>query len=107
MDQNSSDVVGQTASSAASAGPVQVGYYQIERTIGKGNFAVVKLATHVVTKTKVNNWCSSLCVCVCVCVLQSVAHASPVSVQTQTGTDLLGFTNGCQKRGKCWFCQIS
>lgn len=34
-------------------GPVRVGYYQIERTIGKGNFAVVKLATHIVTKSKV------------------------------------------------------
>ncbi len=35
-------------------GPVRVGYYQMERTIGKGNFAVVKLATHIVTKTKVS-----------------------------------------------------
>jgi serine/threonine-protein kinase SIK3 len=32
---------------------VRVGYYELERTIGKGNFAVVKLATHVVTKTQV------------------------------------------------------
>ena len=32
---------------------VRVGYYELEKTIGKGNFAVVKLATHVVTKTKV------------------------------------------------------
>nr|CAD7259119.1 unnamed protein product [Timema shepardi] len=31
---------------------VRVGYYELEKTIGKGNFAVVKLATHVVTKTK-------------------------------------------------------
>uniref|UniRef100_A0AAY5F5Z5 non-specific serine/threonine protein kinase n=1 Tax=Electrophorus electricus TaxID=8005 RepID=A0AAY5F5Z5_ELEEL len=30
-----------------------LGYYEIERTIGKGNFAVVKLATHLVTKAKV------------------------------------------------------
>jgi len=36
-----------------SFGAVRVGYYQMERTIGKGNFAVVKLATHIVTKTKV------------------------------------------------------
>lgn len=35
------------------ASPVRVGYYQIERTIGKGNFAVVKLASHIVTKSKV------------------------------------------------------
>ena len=34
--------------------PFTVGYYQMERTIGKGNFAVVKLATHMVTKTKVS-----------------------------------------------------
>lgn len=31
----------------------RIGYYEIERTIGKGNFAVVKLATHLITKTKV------------------------------------------------------
>lgn len=33
--------------------PVQIGYYEIGRTIGKGNFAVVKLATHLLTKSKV------------------------------------------------------
>lgn len=33
--------------------PVQVGFYEIIRTLGKGNFAVVKLAKHNVTKTKV------------------------------------------------------
>ncbi|KPJ17413.1 Serine/threonine-protein kinase SIK3-like [Papilio machaon] len=31
---------------------VCVGNYQLEKTIGTGNFAVVKLATHVITKTK-------------------------------------------------------
>ncbi|XP_060076284.1 serine/threonine-protein kinase SIK3-like [Ylistrum balloti] len=36
-----------------SGGIVRVGYYEMERTIGKGNFAVVKLATHIATKTKV------------------------------------------------------
>lgn len=36
------------------SGIVRVGYYEMERTIGKGNFAVVKLATHIVTKTKVS-----------------------------------------------------
>ncbi|XP_055516567.1 serine/threonine-protein kinase SIK3 homolog isoform X1 [Leucoraja erinacea] len=35
------------------AGSARIGYYEIERTIGKGNFAVVKLATHIVTKAKV------------------------------------------------------
>ncbi|XP_034951244.1 serine/threonine-protein kinase SIK3-like isoform X2 [Chelonus insularis] len=32
---------------------IRVGYYKLEKTIGKGNFAVVKMATHVVTKSKV------------------------------------------------------
>ncbi|XP_052253636.1 serine/threonine-protein kinase SIK3-like isoform X3 [Dreissena polymorpha] len=36
-----------------SSGIVRVGHYEMERTIGKGNFAVVKLATHMITKTKV------------------------------------------------------
>jgi len=39
----------------AGMGPVKIGYYQMERTIGKGNFAVVKLATHIVTKSKVRD----------------------------------------------------
>lgn len=34
---------------------VRVGYYEFEKTIGKGNFAVVKLATHKVTQSKVRN----------------------------------------------------
>lgn len=33
---------------------IRVGYYELEKTIGKGNFAVVKMATHVVTKSKVS-----------------------------------------------------
>ncbi|XP_035206151.1 serine/threonine-protein kinase SIK3-like isoform X2 [Stegodyphus dumicola] len=40
-------------SSASSGGLVRVGFYHLEKTIGKGNFAVVKLATHIITKTKV------------------------------------------------------
>ncbi|CAH1796976.1 unnamed protein product, partial [Owenia fusiformis] len=38
---------------SSGGGPIRVGYYEMERTIGKGNFAVVKLATHIITKTKV------------------------------------------------------
>lgn len=34
---------------------VRVGYYELEKTIGKGNFAVVKLAKHVVTNSKVKH----------------------------------------------------
>lgn len=33
--------------------PARIGYYEIDRTIGKGNFAVVKRATHLLTKAKV------------------------------------------------------
>nr|XP_008259171.2 serine/threonine-protein kinase SIK3 isoform X5 [Oryctolagus cuniculus] len=42
-------------SAPASRGPMpaRIGYYEIDRTIGKGNFAVVKRATHLVTKAKV------------------------------------------------------
>ncbi|KAF7280261.1 uncharacterized protein LOC143204721 [Rhynchophorus ferrugineus] len=36
-----------------SKNPIRVGFYDIERTIGKGNFAVVKLARHRITKTEV------------------------------------------------------
>lgn len=36
---------------------VRIGYYNIEKTIGKGNFAVVKLATHCFTKAKVPHMC--------------------------------------------------
>lgn len=34
-------------------GPIRVGFYDIERTIGKGNFAVVKLAKHRITRNEV------------------------------------------------------
>ncbi|XP_068563116.1 serine/threonine-protein kinase SIK3 homolog isoform X4 [Cebidichthys violaceus] len=44
---------GHTSSSATRPPPARVGHYEIERTIGKGNFAVVKLATHIITKAKV------------------------------------------------------
>uniref|UniRef100_A0A8D2E187 non-specific serine/threonine protein kinase n=1 Tax=Sciurus vulgaris TaxID=55149 RepID=A0A8D2E187_SCIVU len=35
--------------------PLRVGFYDVERTLGKGNFAVVKLARHRVTKTQVHS----------------------------------------------------
>jgi len=35
--------------------PVRVGFYDIERTLGKGNFAVVKLARHRITKSEVSS----------------------------------------------------
>uniref|UniRef100_A0A3B3US77 non-specific serine/threonine protein kinase n=1 Tax=Poecilia latipinna TaxID=48699 RepID=A0A3B3US77_9TELE len=40
--------------SPAQGRPLQVGFYEIIRTLGKGNFAVVKLAKHKVTKTQVH-----------------------------------------------------
>ncbi|XP_078416565.1 serine/threonine-protein kinase SIK1 isoform X2 [Cetorhinus maximus] len=33
--------------------PLRVGFYEIEKTLGKGNFAVVKLARHRVTRSRV------------------------------------------------------
>lgn len=35
---------------------VKIGFYEIESTIGKGNFALVKLAKHRITKTEVNSF---------------------------------------------------
>lgn len=35
--------------------PIRVGFYDIEKTIGKGNFAVVKLARHRITKNEVGD----------------------------------------------------
>uniref|UniRef100_A0A914NGJ6 non-specific serine/threonine protein kinase n=1 Tax=Meloidogyne incognita TaxID=6306 RepID=A0A914NGJ6_MELIC len=32
---------------------IKVGFYEVGRTIGKGNYAVVKLAKHRITKTEV------------------------------------------------------
>jgi len=43
-----------TTSTTKNKGPIRVGFYDIERTIGKGNFAVVKLARHRITKTEVS-----------------------------------------------------
>lgn len=63
--QQSSSAVAATSSPAAasttttntskSKGPIRVGFYDIERTIGKGNFAVVKLARHRITKSEVSS----------------------------------------------------
>lgn len=39
----------------SSKSAIRVGFYDIERTIGKGNFAVVKLARHRITKTEVGS----------------------------------------------------
>lgn len=43
-----------TSSSTKTKVPIRVGFYEIEKTIGKGNFAVVKLARHRVTKNEVS-----------------------------------------------------
>lgn len=45
--------------------PIRVGFYDIERTIGKGNFAVVKLARHRITKTEVGAGVSVVVTRVC------------------------------------------
>lgn len=40
---------------------VRVGYYELEKTIGKGNFAVVKLATNIITGSKVSATIKYIC----------------------------------------------
>lgn len=48
-----SDGSGGGGSGNLKSNPIRVGFYDIERTIGRGNFAVVKLAKHRITKTEV------------------------------------------------------
>ncbi|XP_054853446.1 serine/threonine-protein kinase SIK2 isoform X2 [Eublepharis macularius] len=43
----------QPPSSRGGPGPVRVGFYEIEGTLGKGNFAVVKLGRHRITRSEV------------------------------------------------------
>ena len=35
---------------------LRVGFYEIDRTIGRGNFAIVKLARHRITRTEVRSF---------------------------------------------------
>ena len=44
-----------TTTSPSLSTPLRVGFYEIEKTIGRGNFAVVKLARHRITKTEVSD----------------------------------------------------
>lgn len=34
---------------------VRVGNYELHKTLGKGNFAIVKLASNIITNSKVSN----------------------------------------------------
>lgn len=43
----------QTASKVSVEKLVRVGLYELGKTLGRGNFAVVKLASNLVTKSKV------------------------------------------------------
>ena len=46
----------------------KVGHYELEKVIGKGNFAVVRLATHTPTKMKVSVYVYAfMCVFMYVC----------------------------------------
>ena len=38
-----------------------IGYYEFEKVIGKGNFAVVKLAMHSITNVKVRTCSCTVC----------------------------------------------
>lgn len=51
---NGSNSTGNIRTSMKTKVPIRVGFYDIERTIGKGNFAVVKLARHRITKNEVS-----------------------------------------------------
>lgn len=53
---NASILNGNPSTTSKSKVPIRVGFYEIEKTIGKGNFAVVKLARHRVTKNEVSSF---------------------------------------------------
>ncbi|VDP05136.1 unnamed protein product [Soboliphyme baturini] len=55
-----------SSSSSAKGHLFRLGLYDVQRTIGKGNFAVVKLARHRVTRHQVGGY-RPPCACVCVC----------------------------------------
>ena len=44
-----------TSQASLQGSPLRVGFYEIQETIGRGNFAVVKLAKHRITKTEVSS----------------------------------------------------
>ena len=48
-------VSGGSAGANSGATPLRVGFYEIDRTIGRGNFAIVKLARHRITRTEVRS----------------------------------------------------
>lgn len=52
-DAKSSDENQGSQSASNERQPLRVGFYEIERTIGRGNFAIVKLARHRITRTEV------------------------------------------------------
>lgn len=58
-----SDYTAVPTSNQSQQRPLRVGFYDIERTLGKGNFAVVKLARHRVTKTQVGVIMSGALIC--------------------------------------------
>ena len=45
-----------SGSGSGGATPLRVGFYEIDRTIGRGNFAIVKLARHRITRTEVRTF---------------------------------------------------
>lgn len=52
--RNSNNTSNSSGSGHETGIPIRCGYYSIVNTIGKGNFAVVKLAKHAVTNSKVS-----------------------------------------------------
>ena len=42
----------------------RLGYYQLEKALGAGNFAVVRLAVHCITGTKVRNKTFKIILCI-------------------------------------------
>ena len=78
---------------------VYVGKYKLMKTIGKGNFAKVKLAKHMPTGQEVRR---NVCVCVCVCARVCVHMCACVNV-SYVSASVCFYVCACLSVCVCWF----
>ncbi len=66
-------------------GQSKIGFYEFDKVIGKGNFAVVKLATHSITNVKVPFYSMIMCTCTYLEQLYMYTYVVHVSMYTYIG----------------------
>lgn len=103
-DSNGSNGSGGGRSATGSqSNPIRVGFYDIERTIGRGNFAVVKLAKHRITKTEVSLYSPITSCCLFVSPMDRLSKRSVVEAfddDDDTGDDDWAFDRQVADRRK-------